>query len=91
MQIWFNNIGIIIIPCLWVCCLGLLHESQNESILAERAFLEARRQLRAKETKEGTQREEEKKEREKDMEEEEEVATPARQSRTVKQGEIQRE
>lgn len=81
----------LLIPCFWVCCLGLLHESQNESILAERAFLEARRQLTAKEAKERTQREEEKKEREKDKEEEEEVATPARQSRTVEQGEMQRE
>lgn len=77
----------------------MLHESQNESILAERAFLEARRQLRAKEEKKQTQREEEEKDREKDKEEknkdkedqkeEEEMAMPACQSPTVKQGEMQ--
>ncbi|XP_036950713.1 cilia- and flagella-associated protein 70 isoform X3 [Acanthopagrus latus] len=49
--------------------LGLLHESQNESILAERSLLEAQRQLRAKEAKEQTQREEVKKDKEKDKEE----------------------
>ncbi|XP_044039092.1 cilia- and flagella-associated protein 70 isoform X3 [Siniperca chuatsi] len=72
--------------------LGLLHESQNESILAERAFLEARRQLREKEAKEQTQREEEKKDgekdeeknEEKDQQEEEEMAMPACQSPTIK-------
>uniref|UniRef100_A0A671TSS1 Cilia and flagella associated protein 70 n=1 Tax=Sparus aurata TaxID=8175 RepID=A0A671TSS1_SPAAU len=73
--------------------LGLLHESQNESILAERAFLEARSQLRAKEAKKQTWKEEVKKDREKDKEEtnekekqeEEEKATPACQSPTVDQ------
>ncbi|XP_059213993.1 cilia- and flagella-associated protein 70 isoform X2 [Centropristis striata] len=74
--------------------LGLLHESHNESILAERAFLEARRQLRAKEAKKQMQNEEEKKgrekhkedknEKEKDQREEEEMATPACHSPTVK-------
>ncbi|XP_035855669.1 cilia- and flagella-associated protein 70 isoform X3 [Sander lucioperca] len=74
----------------WVL-LGLLHESQSESILAERAFLEARTQLRAKEAKKQTLREEEeekdredKNEKEKDQREEEEMATPACQSTTVK-------
>ncbi|XP_068614939.1 cilia- and flagella-associated protein 70-like, partial [Brachionichthys hirsutus] len=47
--------------------LGLLHKSLKESILAERAFLEAGRQLRAREAMEQTQREEEK---EKDQQEE---------------------
>nr|XP_046250293.1 cilia- and flagella-associated protein 70 [Scatophagus argus] len=75
--------------------LGLLHESQNKSILAERAFLEARKLLRAKEAKEQTPREEEKKERTKDREEinekakdeqeEEHVAAPACQSPPVEQ------
>ncbi|XP_039651680.1 cilia- and flagella-associated protein 70 isoform X1 [Perca fluviatilis] len=73
----------------WVL-LGLLHESQSESILAERAFLEARKQLRAKEAKKQTLREEEeeekdrekdkeedKNEKEKDQREDEEMATPA--------------
>ncbi|KAK5874319.1 hypothetical protein PBY51_019274 [Eleginops maclovinus] len=70
--------------------LGLLHESQNESILAERAFLEARRQLRAKEAKEQTQSEEEeqdkeeKDEKENDQREEEDVATPAYLAPAVK-------
>lgn len=77
----------------------MLHESQNESILAERAFLEARRQLRAKDEKKQTKREKEKKDSEKDKEEknkkeedqkeEEEMATTACQSPTVKQGEMQ--
>ncbi|XP_070762191.1 cilia- and flagella-associated protein 70 [Enoplosus armatus] len=75
--------------------LGLLHESQNKSIMAERAFLEARRQLKAKEAKRQTQREQEKKDREKNKEEksekekvqqeEEQMATPACQSATVEQ------
>ncbi|XP_049452131.1 cilia- and flagella-associated protein 70 isoform X2 [Epinephelus fuscoguttatus] len=75
--------------------LGLLHESQSESILAERAFLEARRQLRAKEAKKQTQGEEEKMKREngkeeknkkeKEQQEKEEMATATRQSPTVKQ------
>ncbi|XP_031704683.1 cilia- and flagella-associated protein 70 [Anarrhichthys ocellatus] len=47
--------------------LGLLHEMQSDSILAERAFLEARRQLRANEAK---KREEETTDREKDEGEE---------------------
>ncbi|XP_039983344.1 cilia- and flagella-associated protein 70 [Xiphias gladius] len=65
--------------------LGLLHQSQNETILAERAFLEA------EEAKKQTEREEEKKERdkknekEKDQLEEVETATPALQSPTVNQ------
>ncbi|XP_010782059.1 tetratricopeptide repeat protein 18-like [Notothenia coriiceps] len=60
--------------------LGLIHESQNESILAERAFVEARKQLRAREAKEQTQSEEEeqdkeeKNEKENDQQEEEDVA-----------------
>ncbi|XP_023248869.1 cilia- and flagella-associated protein 70 [Seriola lalandi dorsalis] len=71
--------------------LGLLHESQNQSILAERAFLEARRQLKADEAKEQAQREEEKKDRdkkneeEKDQLEEVEAASPPCQSPTVNQ------
>lgn len=39
----------------------MIHESQNESILAEWAFLEARKLLRANESKEGTHGEEENK------------------------------
>ncbi|XP_070822382.1 cilia- and flagella-associated protein 70 [Chaetodon trifascialis] len=71
--------------------LGLYHESQNESILAERAFLEARRRLREREAKRQTQREEEKKlkeeknNKEEDQHEEEETATSARQSHAVNQ------
>ncbi|KAI3377407.1 hypothetical protein L3Q82_008597 [Scortum barcoo] len=75
--------------------LGFLHESRNESILAERAFLEARRQLRAKEEKKQTQSEEEKKDskkdnqeknkKEEDQKEEEERVTPVCQSPTAKQ------
>lgn len=76
---------------LWLCCLGLFHESQNESILAERAFLEARRQLRAKDAEKQAQRKEEGEEREADKEEEEGMAMPAYQSHTVEQGEMQRE
>lgn len=86
----------ILILRFWLCYLGLLHESQSESILAERAFLEARTQLRAKEAKKQTLREEEeekdredKNEKEKDQREEEEMATPACQSTTVKKGEMQ--
>ncbi|XP_032375882.1 cilia- and flagella-associated protein 70 [Etheostoma spectabile] len=68
----------------WVL-LGVLHESQSESILAERAFLEARTQMRAKEAKKSTLREEEEdKDREKNQREEEEMATPACESATVK-------
>ncbi|XP_034736596.1 cilia- and flagella-associated protein 70 isoform X2 [Etheostoma cragini] len=66
----------------WVL-LGLLHESQSESILAERAFLEAKTQMRAKEANKSTLREEEDKERGKQREEEE-MATPACESATVK-------
>ncbi|KAM7015019.1 cilia- and flagella-associated protein 70 [Tautogolabrus adspersus] len=44
--------------------LGLIHESQNESILAEWAFLEARRLLRVNEAKKQTQREGENKDKE---------------------------
>lgn len=80
----------MLIVCFWVCCLGLLHE-KNESILAERAFLEARRQPRAKEAKQQTPREHEKKERLKNKEEEEEMAMPVSQSHTVKRGEMQGE
>ncbi|XP_045888141.1 cilia- and flagella-associated protein 70 isoform X2 [Micropterus dolomieu] len=74
--------------------LGLLHESQNKSILAERAFLEARRQLRENEAKKQTQgeeerihgeKDEEKNEKEKDQQEDGEMVTPACQSPTVKQ------
>ncbi|XP_071345387.1 cilia- and flagella-associated protein 70 isoform X2 [Trachinotus anak] len=69
--------------------LGLLYESQNESILAERAFLEARKQLKADEAKKQAQRDEEKKEKdkknekEKDQLEEVETTSPACQSPTV--------
>ncbi|XP_042342588.1 cilia- and flagella-associated protein 70 [Plectropomus leopardus] len=75
--------------------LGLLHESRSESILAERAFLEARRQLRAKEAAKQTQGEEVKMDREKHKEEknekqeepreEKEMTTPACQSPTANQ------
>lgn len=81
----------MLIVCSWGCCLGLLHESKNESILAERAFLEARRQPRAKEAKEQTPREHKKKERLKNKEEKEEMAMPVSQSHTVERGEMQGE
>lgn len=71
-----------LIHCLSVYLPGLLHESQNEFMPAEWAFLQARRQLKAREEKEQAQREEERKEKEKDNEEEVE---------TVAQGEMQRE
>lgn len=48
----------------WICCQGLLHTSQNESILAERAFLEARNLLREDEAKRNTHRKEEKNDKE---------------------------
>ncbi|KAK5915695.1 hypothetical protein CesoFtcFv8_001261 [Champsocephalus esox] len=72
--------------------LGLIHESQNESILAESAFVEARKQLRAKEAKEQTQSEEEeqdkeeknKKENDQREEEEDDVAPPAYPAPAVK-------
>lgn len=76
----------------------MLHESQNKSFLAERAFLEARRQLRENEAKKQTQgeeerihgeKDEEKNEKEKDQQEDGEMVTPACQSPTVKQGEVQ--
>lgn len=76
----------------WVCCLGLLHESQDEFILAERAFLEAKKQLKADEAKKQTQREEERKDREKnnknekDQQDNEETDKPACPSPTVNQG-----
>lgn len=72
----------------WVCCLGLLHESQDKSILAERAFLEARKQLRAEEAKKQTLGEEERRygeknnKSEKDQQNDEETAKPP----TVNQG-----
>ena len=86
-----------LISHFWVCCPGLLHESQNESILAERSLLEAQRQLRAKEAKEQTQREEVKKDKEKDKEEtnekeqqeNEEKSSLACQSPTVDQSKLQ--
>ncbi|XP_047435842.1 cilia- and flagella-associated protein 70 [Mugil cephalus] len=68
--------------------LGLLHENQNESILAERAFLEAKKILRAEEASKQIQREEEKKDGEerdeKDQQEEEETGASA-QSATDRQ------
>ncbi|XP_026175854.1 cilia- and flagella-associated protein 70 [Mastacembelus armatus] len=57
--------------------LGLLHESQNKSFMAEWAFLNARRHLRAEEMKKLSQREEEKKDKETHQQEEEKTATPA--------------
>ncbi|XP_026233395.1 cilia- and flagella-associated protein 70 [Anabas testudineus] len=71
--------------------LGLLHESQDEFILAERAFLEAKKQLKADEAKKQTQREEERKDREKnnknekDQQDNEETDKPACPSPTVNQ------
>ncbi|KAM6943491.1 cilia- and flagella-associated protein 70 [Xenentodon cancila] len=49
--------------------LGLLYKSQNEPILAERAFLEARRLLREDEAKKNAHREEEKNDKEKKIKE----------------------
>ncbi|XP_026149490.1 cilia- and flagella-associated protein 70-like isoform X2 [Mastacembelus armatus] len=65
--------------------LGLFHEIQDKSILAEWAFLEARRQLTV-ETKKQTESEEKKKNMKEDQQEEEESATPACQSPGVIQG-----
>ncbi|KAM4592406.1 cilia- and flagella-associated protein 70-like [Odontesthes bonariensis] len=59
--------------------LGLLHESQNESILAERAFLEARKLLREYEAKEKTHTEVE----EKDMEVENEEQVHQEKEKTA--------
>lgn len=86
-----ENAQYSVISHFWVFWPGLLHESQNESILAERAFLEAKRILRAKEAGKQTQREEEKKDGEErdetDQREEEDTATSA-QPASVKQGEV---
>lgn len=75
-----------------VCLLGLLYENENEYMLAEWAFLQARRQLRVREEKElAEKKEEEKKEKErkekekKEKEElEEEKADQAEQGETRK-------
>uniref|UniRef100_UPI0037E8A8BF cilia- and flagella-associated protein 70 n=1 Tax=Semicossyphus pulcher TaxID=241346 RepID=UPI0037E8A8BF len=64
--------------------LGLIHESQNGAILAERAFLEARRLLRTNKAKKQTQREEENDEP-KDQREEVEMAMAACQSPDAKE------
>ncbi|KAM7424545.1 hypothetical protein PAMA_000746 [Pampus argenteus] len=56
--------------------LGLVQESQNKATLAERAFLEARNQLRSDVAKRQTQKEE-KKTKKKDQHEEEETAAAA--------------
>ncbi|XP_054869735.1 cilia- and flagella-associated protein 70 [Amphiprion ocellaris] len=65
--------------------LGLLHERQNESFLAERAFLEARSILSQDEAKKQTQRQDEKKcKQEKDKENKEEASSPV-QSPTEQQ------
>lgn len=70
-----------------VCLPGLLHENQNEYMLAEWAFLQARRQLRVREEKELAEKKEEekkekeRKEKEKETEEDKEAA---------EQGETQR-
>ncbi|KAG7242632.1 hypothetical protein INR49_020005, partial [Caranx melampygus] len=73
--------------------LGLLHESQNESILAERAFLEARRQLKVDEGRKQAQGEEEKtnrdeKNEDKDRLEDVETDSPVCQSPTNQDPEI---
>ncbi|XP_068173019.1 cilia- and flagella-associated protein 70-like [Antennarius striatus] len=66
--------------------LGLFHQCCNESILAEKAFVEARELLKAKETTIQTQREEDDKdEKKRDHPEEEETAPPTCQSPTLKQ------
>ncbi|XP_069575971.1 cilia- and flagella-associated protein 70 [Brachyistius frenatus] len=65
--------------------LGLLHEYQNESFLAEKAFLEAERLLRADEAKKQIEREEQNKDKnekkkiqqQQQEREEEKAATPA--------------
>lgn len=53
-----------------VCLPGLLHENQNEYMLAEWAFLQARRQLRVREERELAEKKEEEK-KEKEMKEKE--------------------
>lgn len=69
-----------------VCLPGLLHENQNEYMLAEWAFLQARRQLWGREEKElAEKKEEEKKEKErKEKEETEEEKDVAEQGETQK-------
>ncbi|XP_041842805.1 cilia- and flagella-associated protein 70 isoform X2 [Melanotaenia boesemani] len=82
-EIFFNRAISIDPPSVtaWTL-LGLLHESQNESILAERAFLEAKTLLLEEEAKKAKHTEEEekdKKEKRKDkvqQEEEETVLSP---------------
>ncbi|XP_008295166.1 tetratricopeptide repeat protein 18 [Stegastes partitus] len=65
--------------------LGLLHKSQNESILAEAAFLKATRILKTDEAKKQTQREDKKKDKEEEnkeneqQNEEEAAAQPPKQ------------
>lgn len=83
--------GKYLIPQFYICFPGLLHESQNKSSLAERAFLEARSRLRAEEAKRQTQKEEEKDERKetesrKDQQEEQETSPSACQSPTINPG-----
>lgn len=86
-KLWSSSIS-----HLWVCCLGLLHESHDKSILAERAFLEAKKQLRAEEAKRQTLGEEERRDgeknnkNEKDQQSDKETAKPARVPPTVNQG-----
>ncbi|XP_035464519.2 cilia- and flagella-associated protein 70 isoform X1 [Scophthalmus maximus] len=67
--------------------LGLLHESHNDSILAEWAFLEARKQLDADQLTQAEEEErihrDQKDKEEKEQPAEEETATPPHQSRAV--------
>ncbi|XP_030578730.1 cilia- and flagella-associated protein 70 [Archocentrus centrarchus] len=58
--------------------LGLLHVSQNDSIQAERAFLEARKLLKTEEAKKEEKDQEEKHEEEENKQEEDETATSSR-------------
>lgn len=71
--------------------LGLLHENQNEYMLAEWAFLQARRQLRVREEKElAEKKEEEKKEKERKEKEKKEKEEMEEEKDAAEQGETQK-
>lgn len=74
-----------------VCLLGLLHENQNEYMLAEWAFLQARRQLRVREEKElAEKKEEEKKEKERKEQEKKEKEEMEEEKDAAEQGETRK-
>lgn len=74
-----------------VCLLGLLHENQNEYMLAEWAFLQARRQLRVREEKElAEKKEEERKEKERKEKEKKDREEAEEEKDAPEQGETQK-